>query len=380
MAERESCFVPIKVNAGKGALAHLPFELNALGAGRPLVLLGGRQRLAGFDKILAAACGGSGMTLGFCEGMDSLPTLESLRDLARLYRDRGFDALVALGGGPVADTAKVLNIAVSGAPEDLARAAGPAGVGRRLRPFVYLPTLTETGAEMTRHARSAAAAYDDPFLMPDLVFADPRLLGDAPPSSVVASALVSLVHAAESYVLPTANPFVEAYAAAAVALLRDHLLPALEAGSKAVHRLALANAAVFAAGAFSNGPPGMAHCLGEALAAETEAPAGVLMGLLLPAVLSRMAGDGADLSRLLLPAAGMEGFARAPARNAGGEAAACLAGLVAEALKKTGLAVRTLAGTDLSRETGERVARAVPAGAPWSEEDALAVVRQAWGG
>ena len=73
--------------------------------------------------------------------MPSIPDVALIRELYFLYRDRGYDAIIALGGDAVADTAKVLNIAVVGKPEDLERYAGDGLLEKPLKPFIMIPTF-----------------------------------------------------------------------------------------------------------------------------------------------------------------------------------------------------------------------------------------------
>ena len=66
----------------------------------------------------------SGLAIGIFDGVPSAPDRKLIRELFNIYRDRGHDAVIAVGGGSVADTAKMLNIAVSGKPEDIEGCAG----------------------------------------------------------------------------------------------------------------------------------------------------------------------------------------------------------------------------------------------------------------
>ncbi|MDX5299621.1 MAG: iron-containing alcohol dehydrogenase, partial [Gammaproteobacteria bacterium] len=49
-------FCPVKVIAGNAALEHIPFELNALGAGRPMIITDKGVRAAGLLEPVIGAC------------------------------------------------------------------------------------------------------------------------------------------------------------------------------------------------------------------------------------------------------------------------------------------------------------------------------------
>lgn len=383
MTEPFEFLSPIKINSGLKALEHLPFELDALNAGKPLVLTDPEGIRAGLDRIVEESFGDSGLVLGFYGGIPSEPDLVLIRDLALLYRERGFDALVAVGSGSVMNTAKILNIAVSGSPGDLESFAGVDRIPGRLRPFIAVPRSGGTGYETSRFAALGSRRYSSRRLMPDLVVIDPRTVAHGDRESMVAGILAAWAHAVEAYFTAPDNPLVEAYAGGALALLREAMLPGIRGTAGADERVALANAAVYAACAFSNAPPGPAHVLGEAVATEASLSAGAAMGLLLPPVATRLAGrDGRDVSRLLLPLAGMDRFAETAEAERSGSVPVLLVrmrenildaakGVVPRNLKEAGLArerIADLAGSVAIEENS------------WTAEDTRAVLEAAWSG
>ncbi|GAC1520747.1 MAG: hypothetical protein NVS2B6_04610 [Thermoleophilaceae bacterium] len=95
------------------------------------------------------------------------------------------EALVALGGGRVVDTAK----AIAGA--DGLRCAA-------------IPT-TLSGAEMTGFHRLPAGVSEGSLVRPALVIADAGLMGSQPPPQLAASAMNGLAHAVEALYTPLAS-------------------------------------------------------------------------------------------------------------------------------------------------------------------------------
>ncbi|MCP4718206.1 MAG: iron-containing alcohol dehydrogenase, partial [Desulfobacteraceae bacterium] len=112
-----------KIGFGMNALEHLPFDLSSMGSQKPLVLLDKDAQLGGSTKPLARAFKESGMTLGLCPPIDgtrdSDNKLKILKKFYQIYIDKGFDSIIALGTGKVADMAKALNIAVTLGPDTL---------------------------------------------------------------------------------------------------------------------------------------------------------------------------------------------------------------------------------------------------------------------
>jgi maleylacetate reductase len=115
-------------------------------------------------------------------------------------------ALVALGGGRVVDTAK----AIAGA-DGLACAAVP---------------TTLSGAEMTRFHRAPAGAENPQLVRPTLVVGDPKLMASQPMPGLAASAMNALAHALEALYTPLANPVASMAALRGAHLIASGLAPA----------------------------------------------------------------------------------------------------------------------------------------------------------
>ena len=132
-------YCPVKINSGNRALENLPFELDALNARKPLIVTDKENAKKGLIKKITDAFKDSGMTLGIFDGVPPVPDRKLVRGLMNRYRDTGCDSIIAAGEGVVVDTAKALNIVVSGRPEDLHEAAGEDMIQNPLGPFVFVP-------------------------------------------------------------------------------------------------------------------------------------------------------------------------------------------------------------------------------------------------
>src|SRR4051812_18969919 len=114
-------FCPVKIIAGTSALEHLPFELRARGASRPMVVTDAGVRKAGLlDPIAQALREGEMPIVATFKDVPPDSSTAVVAACARAYRDAKCDAIVAVGGGSVLDTSKGVNILVSEGAEDLA--------------------------------------------------------------------------------------------------------------------------------------------------------------------------------------------------------------------------------------------------------------------
>jgi len=89
----------VKINAGREALAHIPFELAAMGAERPLLIT---TKVLGKKTAIPRVIDGlrgAGVPLGIYDDVGEHARLETVLRLAELFQDGGFDAIIALGAG-----------------------------------------------------------------------------------------------------------------------------------------------------------------------------------------------------------------------------------------------------------------------------------------
>jgi len=300
---------PVKINSGNKALEHLPVELADLNAGKPLILTDKDVTQKGLIRKITGAFKDSGMTMSIFGNIPRTPDLRLVRRLMSIYRDTGCDSIIAVGEGGVVETAKALNIVVSGKPEDLKEVAGNDLITHPLNPFVFVPTASGTGFETSAYAALEDMTFFSGFLMPDLVVIDPRMITSEKANVVISTSMIALAHSAEAYVCPEKNPMTDTYAYPAMQFIGENLVNVIRAGDKK-GRLALVNAAGMAGIAFSNVPRGIIHELGWAAGDVSRYSYGICIGILLPYALEyTIDREGYHMSDMLLPIAGPEIYA-----------------------------------------------------------------------
>ncbi len=349
-----------KTSFGKNALEHLPFDLSAMGCTKPMVI-----HDTGTTRPLIRAFKGSGMTLGTSPPLpekDQDETTRFIRSMYEVYTQKGYDALVALGGEPAADMAKALNIAVSLGPEALKQGR----VTDPLRPLVYLPTGVKTGTAATGSARFNGRTFVCAFLAPDQALMDPDLLVPDDRSVLLDSALTSLATGCEIFALSQNFP-ARAYAAAVIQLALPPLRAIMLSGLDPEENLAkqrkleqkwqtnLVQASVLTGYLKSADPVG--PVMGQKFAAKSRISPGHAMVMILPSILESGASPG--LADLLLPLTGPDDFSSVPGPQQGSAAVH---------------AIRTLVN-DLHRITGGRLPRTLGE-AGWNETALTAIGRE----
>ncbi len=311
---------PTKLCSGKGALDNLAYELEMLGACRPMVLSDAMLEKLGTLRQVTEALGEMQIGRVFTDiPRDS--GVEVVNRIAREYRDFDCDALVALGGGSVLDTAKGVRLLIAQGADDLLELQGCECIPRgREVPFVAIPTTAGTGSEATavavikNHARNVKMEFISQQLLPDVAILDPRMTLTLPPRITASTGMDTLCHAIEAYSCMQKNPLSDAYATAAVRLVGENLMRVVRFGASKEARTAMANASFLAGAAFSNSMVGVVHANGHALGGVCHIAHGDAMNILLPAGMifnRRVCRD--TYAELLLYLAGPEVYHNTPA-------------------------------------------------------------------
>lgn len=134
-----------------GAIALLPQECVRVGMTRPLIVTDAGVKAAGvLQKALDAL---RGWDVEVFDQTPPNPTEDAVRAAAALYRQKGCDGLIAVGGGSAIDCAKgVALVATHEGP--LTRYAtiegGSALITAQVAPLIAVPTTSGTGSEVAR--------------------------------------------------------------------------------------------------------------------------------------------------------------------------------------------------------------------------------------
>jgi len=195
-----------RVRFARGAAATLSDELAALGSARPIVLM--QQRMADSEAWTRLRMSLRDLDLRVYSSVPAHGDAGWIETVAAELRTSGRDAIVALGGGSVSDSAKAIAmlLAEGGRLADHAtRFTPPATVDIPVRirpklPIIALPT-TASGAETTASFGIRDGAHKMLFWNRDLaattVLIDPDLSRDIPLQRMRATAMNGLAHCFE---------------------------------------------------------------------------------------------------------------------------------------------------------------------------------------
>lgn len=279
-----------KILSGRFALENIPVELRNLEAKKPMLLSDEvLEKIGTLQIVVDALALGNVEIAGSYTHIPADSSVEIVNAIAEKYRVLGCDSIIAVGGGSVIDTAKGVRMLLATGEKDMISLMGCENIPRGQKvPFIAVPTTSGTGSESTlvavikNEARKLKMEFISYYLQPDAAVLDVRMTQTLPPKMTASTGMDALCHAIEASSCLQKNPLSDAYAASAIAMIRDYLKKAVQNGKDKEARMAMANASMMAGAAFSNSMVGIIHAIGHALGGVCHVPHGDAMTILLP--------------------------------------------------------------------------------------------------
>lgn len=280
-----------------GAIGGLADEIARLGMQRPLLVTDKGIAAAGLlQRALDAARPCAPLVY---DGTTENPTEQSLLACMEIWRDKGCDGVIALGGGSSIDLAKAVALLASHGGQLADYAVGTAGMEAigPVSPQIAIPTAAGTGAEVGRACvmslrdgrKSVAVSLN---MVADTVICDPELTMSLPPRLTAATGIDALSHGVEAFCSTWVNPPAAAIALEAATRAARWLPVVVEDPQNRQARWEMMMAALMG-GMCLQKSLGAAHALATPLGA-LHLHHGTLIGILLPHVLAFNADHAAE--------------------------------------------------------------------------------------
>ncbi len=274
---------------GGGSVKDAASVLEKFGLSRPLVVTDPFMVSSGLVRRLLDPLAAAGiMAAVFSDTIPEPTDTVVVAGLAAL-RAGSYDCLIGFGGGSPIDTAKAMAILAAGdAPMRAYKV--PHQADRAALPVIAVPTTAGTGSEATRFTVITDAARDEKMLiaglgaLPLAAIVDYELTFTVPKRTTADTGVDALSHALEAYVSRRANPFSDAQALAAMALIGANLRAAYHEPQNAAAREAMMLGAMQAGIAFTNASVALVHGMSRPIGAHFHVPHGLSNAMLLPAV------------------------------------------------------------------------------------------------
>lgn len=280
--------LPTNVRYGIGLASRLGDELAGFNGSRAILITDKVIVAAGLAKKVIDGLAGSKITIAAI--YDNVPPNSELKvvtEAAELGVKNKCDMVIAIGGGSVLDSAKIINLLmVKGGP--LQNHMGAQLLKERILPSVFIPTTSGTGSEVTQFAmvsddaNSVKLPFAEDHFLPDIAILDPEMTATMPGKVTAATGMDALTHAIECYAGQNPNPVSDALSLYAIELIVQNILQAVAVPNDLNARGAMLTASFLAAVAFNHGGVGIVHGISHALGGVYHIPHGLANSIILP--------------------------------------------------------------------------------------------------
>ena len=289
--------LPVKVRFGEGKALTLPDVIAEIGASKVFLMVDeGIEKFNPAAKVvvdLLAAT--STLTVTTYEKPAGEPTIEMVDAATAALVASGAQAVVALGGGSVIDTAKAARLC--------------AQLGITFREFqgkapvypvpsvalIALPTSAGTGSEVSGGsvisdpAAGRKAGIANGNLRAQVAIVDPELTYSMPPSMTANTGIDALAQAIAGIIAKCSTPIGDAIGYEAIRMMTPALVAAYKDGTDKSARAGMAAGSMMAGLTMNISDCTAEHSLGQAIGGLKHVPHGLTIGLVLAETLTREA-------------------------------------------------------------------------------------------
>lgn len=276
---------------GRGSRKKLVEELNKRGYRKVLVVSDKIIKQAGVTGKITSLLEDGGIIYHEYLNVKPNPTITNVQEGLMAAQVYNVDAIVAVGGGSVIDTAKAISIIMTN-PEHgrVVSLEGAVETRKKGLPLFALSTTAGTAAEVTINyvitdeLNVKKMVCVDPHDIPVCAIIDPDLMESMPQSLAASTGMDALTHAMEGYTTKAAWLIPDMFHINAMALIYKNLEKAAnEKNPIAIEKMAYAQ--YIAGMGFSNVGLGIVHSMAHSLGAFFDTPHGIANAILLPHVL-----------------------------------------------------------------------------------------------
>ena len=285
---------PTAIRFGAGRIAEIGEACIAAGISKPLLVTDRGLASMEITTQTLDLVEQAGLGRAIFADVDPNPTDLNVEEGLKVYRDGGFDGVIAFGGGSGLDLAKTLAfMAGQSRPiwdfEDIGdwwTRADPAGI----HPIVAVPTTAGTGSEVGRASVITNSETHEkkiifhPKMLPAIVICDPELTVGMPKHITAGTGLDAFAHCVEAFSSPHYHPMSQGIALEGMRLVKDYLPRAYTDGTDIEARANMMSAAAMGATAFQKGL-GAIHALSHPIGAHHHTHHGTTNAVCMPEVL-----------------------------------------------------------------------------------------------
>jgi alcohol dehydrogenase len=286
--------LPVRVEFGERVSHRLPELLAEHGVTRALVVVD--DGLTELNPAAGAAIRlveAAGVEVSWYAKPPGEPTVAMIDEATAALRGSAAEAVVAIGGGSVIDTAKAARLCAQHGLTFREFLASERSYPEPSLPLLAVPTTAGTGSEVSGGAvvsdpqAGTKSGIAHPNLRAQHALIDPVLTYSCPRSTTAFAGVDALAQAIAATVARSRTPVGDAIALEAVRLIRRSLVTAYRDGTSEEARSDMACGSMLAGLAMNISDCTAEHSLGQAIGGLFSAPHGLTVGLVLVETLDR---------------------------------------------------------------------------------------------
>ena len=289
--------LPVKVRFGEGKALTLPDVVLECGATKVFLMVD-----AGIEKFNPAAkicidnlLSHSNIAVTSFEKPPGEPTIDMVDDATRAFLASGSQAIIALGGGSIIDTAKAARLCAQLGVNFREFQSRKAEYPVPTVALIALPTSAGTGSEV-----SGGSVISDPAagrkvgiangnLRAQVAIVDPALTYSMPPTMTANTGIDALAQAIAGIIAKCSTPIGDAIGYEAIRMMTPALVGAYADGNDKSARAGMAAGSMMAGLTMNISDCTAEHSLGQAIGGLKHVPHGLTIGLVLVETLTREA-------------------------------------------------------------------------------------------
>jgi len=275
---------------GKGALSLVGRYAKNFGARKALLVTDSGILKTGLIKKVIHALEVENIKYAIFSEITPNPRIHEVEKGVTVYEENNCDIIIAIGGGSPMDSAKGIGISHTNGKNAL-EFEGVDEVDIPGPPLICIPTTAGTSADVSQFAilndtsRKIKIAIISKTVVPDVALIDPETTITMNAELTAATGMDALSHAIESYVSNASSKITDLNALAAIPLIVENLIPAIENPENLEYRNNMMLGSLYAGLAFSNASLGLVHAMAHSLGGLLDLPHGICNALLLEHVI-----------------------------------------------------------------------------------------------
>ena len=277
---------------GYGCLNRIGFLSLFLKAKNAFIVTDAEIEKLGFPNKVQRYLEKSGIKSTVFNEVEPNPKEETILAGVEKYKSSNCDVVIAIGGGSVIDSAKIIRLIAKqgGKPKDYdATKCTIMAVHEMLPPQISIPTTSGTGSEVSIVSMITCGAEKITILgyplISTIALVDPQLTLSCPPKLTAYCGMDALTHAIEAYLSLRENPVADTFSLQVMTIISQALRKVYLNGSDTPYRVNMSFASMLAGMAFNQKSVGLVHGCSHQLSAQCGLAHGLANAMMLPHVL-----------------------------------------------------------------------------------------------